>query len=145
MATIYLSLGSNLGDRYGLLSRAIDILQERVGRLLTLSPFYETEPWGFDSPNAFLNAVVAFRTDLSPKDLLSVTQVIERELGRTHKSIDGGYQDRPIDIDILLHSSSPSLQMDDLILPHPQMWKRDFVRLPLMDIAPWIQSDSDNI
>ncbi len=141
MATVYLSLGSNLGDRHALLGAALDMLQERVGCMLALSPFYETEPWGFESPHCFLNAVVVFRTAIGPRELLSVTQGIEKELGRTHKSADGIYHDRPIDIDILIHTSCPQMQTEELILPHPHMWKRDFVRLPLLDVAPLLRLD----
>lgn len=138
MAIVYLSLGSNLGDRHSLLSAALEMLQTRVGRLLTLSRFYETEPWGFESPHPFLNAVVALRSELKPQDILHITQAIERELGRTQKSNGGVYHDRPIDIDILLHSVYPKVQSPELELPHPQMWQRDFVRMPLSDVAPWL-------
>ena len=142
MAIVYLSLGSNLGDRHSLLSAALEMLQTRVGRLLTLSRFYETEPWGFESPHPFLNAVVALRSELKPQDILHITQAIERELGRTQKSNGGVYHDRPIDIDILLHSVYPKVQSPELELPHPQMWQRDFVRMPLSDVAPWLHPEA---
>lgn len=141
MGIVYLSLGSNLGDRHSLLSAALDMLQTRAGRLLTLSRFYETEPWGFESPHPFLNAVVALRSKLKPQDILHITQAIERELGRTQKSNGGIYHDRPIDIDILLHTTYPKVQSPELELPHPQMWQRDFVRMPLSDVAPWLHPD----
>ena len=142
MAIVYLSLGSNLGDRHSLLSAALEMLQTRVGRLLTLSRFYETEPWGFESPHPFLNAVVALRSELKPQDILHITQAIERELGRTQKSNGGVYHDRPIDIDILLHSVYPKVQSPELELPHLQMWQRDFVRMPLSDVAPWLHPEA---
>ena len=142
MAIVYLSLGSNIGDRHGLLSAALDLLQTRVGSLLTLSRFYETEPWGFESPHPFLNAVVALRSALDPQDILHITQAIEKELGRTQKSNRGVYHDRPIDIDILLHSAYPKVQSTELELPHPQMWLRDFVRMPLSDVAPWLHPEN---
>lgn len=138
MHHVYLSLGSNLGNRHALLEQAIDMLQERVGSLVACSSFIETEPWGFDSDNRFLNAAVHFATALSPLDLLLATQQIEREMGRTTKSQDGKYHDRPIDIDILLYDE---LQLNEtydigghsvsLILPHPLMHERDFVMIPL--------------
>ena len=142
MAIVYLSLGSNLGDRHSLLSAALEMLQTRVGRLLTLSRFYETEPWGFESPHPFLNAVVALRSEFKPQDILHITQAIERELGRTQKSNGGVYHDRPIDIDILLHSVYPKVQSPELELPHPQMWQRDFVRMPLSAVAPWLHPET---
>ena len=100
MAIAYLSLGTNLGNKRRNLITAAALLAERVGDILALSGFYETEPWGFDSENTFLNAALKLRTSLSPSALLTVTQAIEKELGRTVKSKDF-YQDRVIDIDIL--------------------------------------------
>ena len=141
MHHVYLSLGSNLGNRHALLEQAIDLLQERVGSLVACSSLLETEPWGFESENRFLNAAAHFTTHLSPLDLLLATQQIERDMGRTAKSTDGRYHDRPIDIDILLYDD---LQLNEtydigghsvsLILPHPHMHERDFVMIPLREI-----------
>lgn len=134
----YLSLGSNLGDRRALLRQAIELLQQRVGAIVACSSFLETEPWGFESEYNFLNAAIELKTTLSPLDLLLTTQQIEREMGRTRKSSDGQYHDRPIDIDILLYDD---LQLDEtyevegrqlrLVIPHPLMEERDFVMKPL--------------
>lgn len=133
MTDIYLSLGSNLGDRHTLLLSAIEALIERVGRLVASSSFIETEPWGFKSPNRFMNAVVLMQTELSPRQLLVVTQDIEKQLGRTAKSEGGVYHDRPIDIDILLYGNI-HINQPDLIIPHPRMHQRDFVMRPLNEI-----------
>lgn len=133
MADIYLSLGSNLGDRHTLLLSAIEALIERVGRLVASSSFIETEPWGFQSSHRFLNAVVLMQTELSPRQLLTVTQDIEKRLGRTAKSDGGVYHDRPIDIDILLYGDL-HINQPDLIIPHPRMYQRDFVMRPLNEI-----------
>ena len=133
MADIYLSLGSNLGDRHTLLLSAIEALIERVGRLVASSSFIETEPWGFQSPHRFMNAVVLMQTELSPRQLLAVTQDIEKQLGRTAKSEGGVYHDRPIDIDILLYGDL-HINQPDLIIPHPRMYQRDFVMRPLNEI-----------
>lgn len=133
MADIYLSLGSNLGDRHTLLLSAIEALIERVGRLVASSSFIETEPWGFQSPHRFMNAVVFMQTELSPRQLLAVTQDIEKQLGRTAKSEGGVYHDRPIDIDILLYGDL-HINQPDLIIPHPRMYQRDFVMRPLNEI-----------
>lgn len=133
MTDIYLSLGSNLGDRHTLLLTAIEALVQRVGRLVASSSFIETEPWGFESEHHFLNAVVHMRTELTPRQLLSVTQDIERQLGRTHKSLNGHYADRPIDIDILLYGEE-HISEPDLVIPHPRMQERDFVMRPLREV-----------
>ena len=99
MTDLYLSLGSNLGDRHTLLLQAIEALVQRVGTLVRCSSFIETEPWGFESDHPFLNAVALYRTELSPREVLATTQAIERDLGRQHKSVNG-YADRTMDIDI---------------------------------------------
>lgn len=150
MSTVncYLSLGSNLGDRHSLLLLAIDLLARRVGRLVRASSIIETEPWGYDSPHSYLNAVVLLQTTLTPQHLLSTTQTIERELGRQQKTpANSGdtlppYSDRPIDIDILLYGDL-QLSTPDLTIPHPRMHQRDFVMRPLReigcDITPSIQ------
>ena len=133
MHKIYLGLGSNLGNRKENLAYAIRFIGERVGKVLRVSSFIETEPWGFESENTFVNAVILCETDLTPRQLLGATQKIEREMGRQKKSTDGGYSDRCIDIDILLYYD---LRVDepDLQIPHPLMLKRDFVMIPLREI-----------
>ncbi|MBR1682255.1 MAG: 2-amino-4-hydroxy-6-hydroxymethyldihydropteridine diphosphokinase [Bacteroidaceae bacterium] len=143
MTDVYLGLGSNLGDRHTLLLAAIEQLVQRVGRLVRCSSFIETEPWGFVSEHPFLNAVALFRTTLSPRELLVITQAIERELGRKEKttavSVPSGtvplpsYQDRPIDIDILLYGDE-HIDEPDLKIPHPLMHDRDFVMRPLSEL-----------
>ena len=133
MHKIYLGLGSNLGNRKENLAYAIRLIGERVGKVLRVSSFIETEPWGFESENTFVNAVILCETDLTPRQLLGATQKIEREMGRQKKSTDGGYSDRCIDIDILLYDD---LRVDepDLQIPHPLMLKRDFVMIPLREL-----------
>ena len=129
----YLSLGSNLGDRHATMRRAIDMLNAGAGTVDRQSSPIETEPWGFESPNRFLNMCVRLTTTLTPEQLLLATQAIERQLGRTMKSDSGQYHDRPIDIDILtyddLHIATPTLT-----IPHPLMHERDFVMIPLREI-----------
>lgn len=134
MAKAYLSIGTNLGDKRGNLLTATALLKERVGDMLALSTIYETEPWGFESQHTFFNAALILETALSPMELLDVTCLIETEMGRINKS-DGSYQDRIIDIDILLYDDL-ILQTDRLTLPHPLMHKRTFVMEPLAEIAP---------
>ena len=129
----YLSLGSNLGDRHATMQQAIVLLGSQAGSVDRVSSAIETEPWGFESANKFLNMCVRLTTILSPEQLLATTKDIEQQLGRTTKSVNGQYHDRPIDIDILtyddLHLNTPSLT-----LPHPHMHERDFVMIPLREI-----------
>lgn len=129
----YLSLGSNLGDRHATMQSAILLLGKQAGTVDRVSSAIETEPWGFKSANKFLNMCVRITTTLSPEQLLATTKNIELQLGRTTKSVNGQYHDRPIDIDILtyddLHINTPSLT-----LPHPHMHERDFVMIPLREI-----------
>ena len=135
MATAYLSLGSNLGDRLRLIQEAVAALTVEAGSVTALSLLYETEPWGFSSPHRFLNVALALETTLSPETLLAVTQRIERDLGRTHKSVDGRYADRTIDIDLLFVGDAV-LDTPALTLPHPRLHLRRFVLEPLCEIAP---------
>lgn len=132
---VYLGLGSNLGNRNELLREALRNIDLRIGRVVALSSFYETAPDGFDSDNFFLNAACHIQTQLSAEEVLEVTQVIERELGRRQKSAGQGYADRPIDIDILLYDGLV-VELPHLQIPHPRMHERAFVLLPLADIAP---------
>jgi 2-amino-4-hydroxy-6-hydroxymethyldihydropteridine diphosphokinase len=129
-----------LGDRAENLTRAVALISEQVGTVLACSSFMETAPWGFTSDNHFLNAVLAVDTALSPHELLRVTQSIERELGRLHKTIDGNYSDRIIDIDILLYEDL-TIVSEELSIPHPYILMRDFVYLPLEEIAPEVLRD----
>ena len=133
MHTIYLSLGTNLGSREDNLERALLLLQEQVGKLLHRSSVHETTPWGFESSHMFLNLCVCMATSLSPLQLLAATKQIERQMGRTQKSEQGHYADRLIDIDILLYDDA-HVNESDLIIPHPHMYERDFVMLPLNEI-----------
>ncbi|RRD77318.1 2-amino-4-hydroxy-6-hydroxymethyldihydropteridine diphosphokinase [Tannerella forsythia] len=132
---VYLSLGSNQGNKRKNMITALALLAERAGDIPSLSAFYETEPWGFDSENMFLNAVAHLQTTLSPVELLSLTQQIEGELGRTVKSENRTYHDRPIDIDILLYDDWVC-ETPELTIPHPLMHRRRFVLEPLAEVAP---------
>lgn len=134
MTTVYLGLGTNLGNKEANLRTAIYKLQERIGKQVSLSSFYETAPWGFESDHSFLNAAIGLETSLSPIEILHITQEIEKELGRTKKSVNGSYSDRLIDIDILLYDTLV-LQTPELTIPHPLMTERDFVMKPLIEIA----------
>ena len=133
----YLSLGSNQGERWELLSLAIRKIRDEIGTIVSIARYIETEPGGFSSPHTCLNTAGAVYTPLTPLELLSQTQSIEHSLGRKHKHLPHeAYQDRPIDIDILLYNQEVIEQGDRLQIPHPQMLKRLFVLEPLASIAP---------
>ena len=131
---VFLSLGSNLGDRRKNLESAISLIGSRAGDVTAVSSFIETKPVGFKSENRFVNCAVRIVTALDPFELLRITQQIERELGRTTKSVGGVYSDRTIDIDILLYGNAV-IDTPELKIPHPQMRKRDFVMRPLKEIT----------
>lgn len=131
---VYLALGTNLGNKEENIFQALKLINERVGMVIIHSALYNTEPVGFSSDNNFINAACLVMTSMEPLELLKATQEIERELGRDSKSIDRQYADRIIDIDILLYDR---LIFDDkeLQLPHPRLHERDFVLVPLAEIA----------
>ena len=151
----FLSLGSNLGEREQTLRQAMQQIEQQIGPVLRCSSFYYSEPWGFDSPNTFCNLCCAVETTISPLEVLHTTQVIERALGRTHKSTAYAtqasstprYADRTIDIDLIRafdeHGQEVMCQIEDpdtpaskplLVLPHPLWQQRDFVKVPLAEI-----------
>jgi 2-amino-4-hydroxy-6-hydroxymethyldihydropteridine diphosphokinase len=131
--TAYLALGANLGDRYVNLQKALTLIADKIGPFSAISSVYETEPWGFESENKFLNQVVAVETNLAPLEILRYTQAIERQIGRKEKTVDT-YHDRLIDIDIIL-CENIILNTSELQLPHPLFHKRQFVLEPLNEIA----------
>ena len=146
MHKVYLGLGSNLGDKEENIRKAIALIGERVGEVVRQSSLIETEPWGYESENKFLNGVILVETTLSPRQLLKTTQQIERDLGRRKKKNrlnvylskclskrQKSYSDRPIDIDILLYDDL-TVDEPDLKIPHPLMQERDFVMIPLKEI-----------
>lgn len=140
---IYLGIGSNLGNRDTNLRTAIELIHERVGECLACSSIYRSAPQGFVSENEFANIVAVCETDYSPEQVLLITQTIEREMGRTKKSVNGIYHDRVIDID-LLQAYIPDYdsrfgipieyKSETLILPHPRMTEREFVMIPLREV-----------
>lgn len=135
MATLYLSLGTNLGDRLSNLETALTHIAREVGTVISSSDVIETEPWGFDSSNSFLNMAVKVETLLQPLEVLHATQDIERQMGRSEKSVNREYKDRLIDIDLLLYDDIV-MNTPELTIPHPLMYQREFVMKPLLQIAP---------
>jgi len=132
--TVYLSLGSNVGDREANLQAAIEKLQE-LGEVIAVSSFFETEPVEFIAQPWFLNCAVAVRTELMPKLFLSKMLAIEQQMGRRRNRPKGP---RTIDIDILLFGSSV-ISAPQLEVPHPAMPERRFVLEPLAEIAPEVR------
>ena len=133
MNKVYLSLGSNMGDRLDYLFKAIDLIGQRIGNILKKSSIYETEPWGFNTPNLFLNQVIIIRTSQSPTNILREIKIIEKDIGRKKRTTE--YTSRVVDIDILLFNDLV-LEALDLIIPHPHLHKRNFVLVPLNEISP---------
>ncbi len=129
--TVYLSLGSNLGDRAANLSSAIEKLGE-LGNVRSVSSFYDTEPVDLTAQPSFLNCAVVLETDLMPRQLLSRLQSIEHGMGRRRTHAKGP---RVIDLDILLFGSTV-VDIPELVIPHPAMHERRFVLEPLAEIAP---------
>lgn len=165
---IYFGIGTNLGDREANLRTVLQLLHERVGECIACSSIYRSAPQGFVSENEFANMVVVCRTDHSPEEVLLITQQIEREMGRTEKSVNGVYHDRVIDIDLLQagirsresgsvnqetgngnQESGIQTQVecntDTLTLPHPRMHDRDFVLIPLREVEAILQSLTYNL
>lgn len=134
MATVYLSLGTNIGNKEKQMNEAIERIETQIGDVVSRSTFYVTEPWGFESENSFLNAAVKIETELSADEVLKETQNIEREMGRMEKSEKGKYKDRIIDIDILMYGTS-IIDSPNLTIPHRFMKERRFVLEPLAEIA----------
>lgn len=136
MAIVYLSLGSNMGDRIGYVQQAASLIgtTENI-HIIRTSAFYETEPWGMNSDKWFVNAVVEIKTTLSPKDLLAECQRIERQLGRKESDKGSGYTDRTIDIDILFYNRD-IISEKDLVIPHKFVHLRAFTLVPLLELIP---------
>lgn len=132
----YLLLGGNLGDRSYYFSSAISLIRERIGVITSVSSLYETEPWGFEHENWFLNQAIKVISSLSPAAVLEKINGIEKELGRKRNKT--GYIGRNIDIDILFVDEE-IFYSDDLVIPHPRLHKRKFALLPLLEIAPTLQ------
>jgi 2-amino-4-hydroxy-6-hydroxymethyldihydropteridine diphosphokinase len=129
--TIFLSLGSNLGDRLNNLQDAIRSLPPKV-HPLSQSQIYETDPWGYTDQPAFLNLVIKANTELAPKKLLAFLKEMEVVLGR---EVTFHYGPRVIDLDILFYDDLV-LDSPDLTIPHPRLTERVFVLFPLVELAP---------
>ena len=138
--TAYLGIGTNLGNREENLRIAVNLIQEQAGKIISCSAPYASPAWGFESENTFLNIAVSVGTELSPFELLDKTRQIEKEMGRTRKSVNGIYTDRIIDIDILFYGDE-TIDTEQLVVPHPGIGNRDFFRIPLSEIYPRFETN----
>ena len=134
--SVFILLGSNLGDRQLLINQACEMIEERCGRIVSKSRLYESEPWGFKSEHWFLNQVVVLDTEMSPDDLMDTLLAIEKDLGRDRTTPHEGYVSRPMDLDILYWGKDLIVEKQHVIVPHPRLHKRRFTLLPLCDVAP---------
>lgn len=128
----HLLLGGNLGDRHANLAAARKMIGEKIGTIVKTSSLYETEPWGNTEQPSFLNQALEVASDLSPMELLQVILTIEKKLGRERED---KWSARTIDIDILFFDAK-TLNTKDLTLPHPHLHERNFVLVPMLEIAP---------
>jgi len=149
MEKVMLVLGGNQGNRQAVMESALQLLSDCFGECIEVSSFYETEAWGFESEQPFINLAAIFKTELSPSEGLSTCLDIEKELGR--KRVEGveGYQSRIIDIDIILWGQK-IINAPELCVPHPLMHKRLFVLKPCAEIAekwehPLLESNIKNL
>ncbi|MBP9994600.1 MAG: 2-amino-4-hydroxy-6-hydroxymethyldihydropteridine diphosphokinase [bacterium] len=133
--TVFILVGSNVGDRAVLLERACASVGCVCGRVVAKSPIYESEPWGFEAEQWFLNQVVEIETELPPDDLMLRLLDIERDLGRDRVTPHEGYASRTMDLDILYYGDEV-VGTEHVTAPHPRLHLRRFTLLPLCDVAP---------
>ena len=129
----YLLLGSNIEPRFDFITKAVSKIETELGKVIGLSSVYESEPLEFEAHTKFLNSVVCIESKLTAADLLKSILMIEKNMERTRK--EGGYASRNIDIDIL-YFNSDTIELTDLIIPHPRMSERRFTLVPLVEVAP---------
>ena len=134
--SVFVLLGSNLGDRELLVNQACKMMGEKCGEIVAKSRLYESEPWGFQAEHWFLNQVVEMKTSLSPDALMTELLAIEKELGRDRTTPHEGYVSRPMDLDILYWGRDLIVEKQHVIVPHPRLHQRRFTLLPLCDVAP---------
>lgn len=133
MAIVYISLGSNKGDRIGYVQQAASLLGSEEGiSIVRSSAFYETEPWNMNTNNWFVNAIIEIKTKYSPQELLKICQNTEKKLGREHKTVND-YEDRTIDIDILFYDND-IIQEENLVIPHKYIHLRAFNLVPMLEL-----------
>lgn len=130
---VYISLGSNLGDRKSNLSRAIELIGKKTGKVIEQSSIYETESWGNEELPTFYNMAIQIETKLTASELMDMLLKIESEMGRK-RTANKKYTSRIVDIDII-YFNNEVISLNGLEIPHPHMHKRNFVLVPLVEIA----------
>ena len=132
MNTVYIQLGSNIGERESFIAKSMEQIEENIGEIITASSVFETIPWGNENQNNFLNSVIKIKTLFDSFKVLKKSQEIENNLGRERVEKWG---ERTIDLDILFYNNN-IINTKELIIPHPFIQKRKFVLVPLSEIAP---------
>lgn len=135
MERCFILFGSNMGDKNKIYAQACLLINNRCGRIVAQSSAYESEPWGFEAKEWFLNRLIVVETELEPEAMLHQLLDIEAELGRVRHPETGGYTSRTADLDILYYGSRIVLT-DNLTIPHPRLHQRRFALLPLCEVAP---------
>ncbi|MDE6544893.1 MAG: 2-amino-4-hydroxy-6-hydroxymethyldihydropteridine diphosphokinase [Paramuribaculum sp.] len=136
MPLAHVNIGSNLGDSRANVTRAAELIAERLGVAVRYADIVVSEPWGYSSPNPFVNLGIAFDTDLAPLHLLRILRGIEADISfASHRKADGSYADRLIDIDLIAVGNTV-MDTEELTLPHPRMHLRDFVLRPMARLDP---------
>lgn len=135
MEKCHILFGSNMGDKNEIFAQACLLINNRCGRIVAISSSYESEPWGFEADERFLNRLVIVETELEPEAMLRQLLEIEKELGRVRHPEAKGYTSRTADLDIL-YFGDRVMVTDSLVVPHPKLHKRRFALLPLCEVEP---------
>lgn len=136
MATAHINIGSNLGDRAAIIRHAVAAVEKALGSSARIASPVESEAWGYESPNRFLNVGIAVETALDPVEIMHRLASVEKSIdSSSHRTASGGYADRALDID-LIAVGAQTVASEDLTLPHPRMHLREFVLLPVAELEP---------
>lgn len=135
METCHILFGSNMGDKNEIFAQACLFINNRCGRIVAVSSAYESEPWGFEAEEWFMNRLISVETELEPEEMMQQLLGIEAELGRVRHPETDGYTSRTADLDILYYGSR-IVVTDSLVVPHPRLHQRRFALLPLCEMVP---------
>ncbi len=135
METCHILFGSNMGDKNEIFAQACLFINNRCGRIVAVSSAYESEPWGFEAEEWFLNRLITVETELEPEEMMQQLLGIEAELGRVRHPETDGYTSRTADLDILYYGSR-IVVTGSLVVPHPRLHQRRFALLPMCEMVP---------
>ncbi len=135
METCHILFGSNMGDKNEIFAQACLFINNRCGRIVAVSSAYESEPWGFEAEEWFMNRLISVETELEPEEMMQQLLGIEAELGRVRHPETDGYTSRTADLDILYYGSR-IVVTGSLVVPHPRLHQRRFALLPLCEMVP---------